>query len=104
MKSNRPLKELYEILLQHFVENKLLRRGICGSVNQLYFSEKISRQEYIALDLDFESRAPKWYNSKFWWGKCFVSDDPRTYWWERTEEGWNCRVEFIKHIINKLSK
>lgn len=104
MESKRPLKELYKILLQDFVRNKRVNDGICGAIGQIYYSEKISRQEYIALDLDFGSRAPKWYNSKFWWGKYFVSNDYRAYWWERTEDGWNCRVEFIKHIINKLSK
>lgn len=102
MENNRPLKELYEILLKHFVANHSAWDGVCTKITYLHDMDFISTSECDLLHADFKYRAPRWYNSKFWWSKEFIASDPYTYWWTRTEAGWNCRVEFIKHIINKL--
>lgn len=99
--------ELLKLVLKNFEDDRNYYRGICSAVvilcNSLDYNSLDYNRTVIQEFYDwFQTQKPhSRFHSKFTKHRTFTGND---YWWVRTEEGYNQRVLFLKHLIEKQSK
>lgn len=93
--------EILKLVLEIFERRETYRSGICYAI-QLLPIQGINYNEIKLFEAWFERQKPhSRFYSKFYKHHTFIDGG---YWWCRTEEGYNQRVLFLKHLIEKLSK
>lgn len=93
--------EILKLVLEIFERDENYRHGICYSI-QLLVIQGIDYNEIKLFESWFERQKPhSRFYSKFSKHLTFIGGG---YWWVRTEQGYNQRVLFLKHLIEKLSK
>lgn len=98
----RKLSELYKIVLEKFLEKKYIYepnihyRCICFTISGINLGSGEERTLFINLVRNYPT-----IFSKFYWNKSFKPRNKYGYWWNGTEEGYNQRVLFLKHLIKK---
>jgi hypothetical protein len=101
----KDLKELYEILLKYYTKQS--KNYICNSIDNLFYSSKISHAEYVALKKHFKSQIPTAnLHPEFYKHKMFRNPIQDTDAWFALDLkpilGKRVRVEFITKIISTL--
>jgi hypothetical protein len=92
--------EFLKLVLKDFENDQNYRSGICFTINLLRLD--YNRMVVIAFFDWFQTQKPhSRFHSKFTKHITFIGGG---YWWVRTEEGYNQRVLFLKHLIEKQSK
>jgi hypothetical protein len=95
---NRPLKELYQILLDNFDDKRISKYGTCNKINDLLYKvDLISLDELNLLICNFIRNQPSIYkNEKFTKSLFFTG---KGYWWTNNWFGDRQRKKFIKYLI-----
>ena len=85
----RSTKELLEILLEQYKNNKILmiqEFGLCWAIVRLYSKNLISLEECDILTDYLYSNKPEWAWAGYWW----------------TMEDVPPRIKFLKQLISRL--
>jgi len=90
----KSLRELYQILLDNFLDE----RGICYNIIVLYVKGLITADERNLLTKHLHNNRPKRY-SRFWWNRAYSAK--QKFWWTLDTKGYEQRKSFIKYQILK---
>jgi hypothetical protein len=108
MEVTRPLKELYQILLNNFISEG--HRWMCNSLEYIYLSTKeITKKEYLILGKSLLREKPtRNKNTKFYNSTNYNREDDDLKdigWWIAPHSNLtkDIKIEFLKSIIKKCA-
>lgn len=101
--SKRNLSILYKMVLDAFKKENVIY-GICSTILQLQYTDKISLYEYQELKNNLKVELSDYYiPAKFKQHSSFLGENALDFYWERNSEGYMQRILFLEHLIKKSS-
>jgi hypothetical protein len=101
----KDLKEIYEMLLNYYTKHR--RNYICNTIENLFYSGRISIAEFSAIKKHFKSQMPtKTLHPEFYAHELFKKPIHDSDAWflldNKPRLGKKVRIEFITKIISTL--